>query len=266
MEQSINIKNLSLNYKGQKEIVNIPSMIIPGGISIGFFGPNRVGKSTLLKVLVNATNKIEYSKRSIDYLGFPTNHISVYQPQDYNSSLLPWYSIKKNIRLPFEALKVMTSDLNERINQFFKELGYKDEDNFLKDYGFLRLNNNNKEIPKAINELSGGQKQILSIIKSLVLSPHLLALDEPFSAIDIFNKGSKFRTDIINYLRMKRITTLIVSHDLDEIIDATDRLFIFNYDENNEIYKGHENSKLEKENYNSFVDNLNSNYGLNLEL
>ncbi len=262
----IKISELRLSYENNKEVVYVPNMQIEDGDIVGFFGPNHVGKSTLLKALVRTANKLKINNlNSIIYKKFTGNLVTVYMPQDYNSSIYPWFSIKKNINLLMEAYKLSKNEISNRLNNFYNDIGFKSELDFFLEYGFAKKVNGNI-IVKKITELSGGQKQIISILRSVVISPDILALDEPFAAIDIFNKGLKFRNDILKYIRKNKITTIIVSHNLEEIIDFTDTLFIFNYNTNNQIFLGEENSNIKKDEYPLFVNKLNTKYNLNLVL
>ncbi len=263
---SIKIEDLKLSYINGKEIVSIPDMTIRNGDITGFFGPNHVGKSTLLKTIVKTTKEILIHQGSkIEYHNYSNKLLTVYLPQDYNSSVYPWFSVKKNIRILLEAYDFNKEDIDNKLFRFYKDIGFNSELDFFTEYGFLKDFKGKKKIKK-VNELSGGQKQILSILRSIVVSPDLIALDEPFSAIDIFNKGLKFRNDILKYLKNNKITTIIISHDLEEIINFTDTLFIFNYHLKNEIFMGEENSNLNKNEYLPFVDSLNTKYNLNLVL
>jgi ABC-type nitrate/sulfonate/bicarbonate transport system ATPase subunit len=267
--ESLILSYKSSNFKKQKVILNIPSLKINRGSVIGFFGPNHVGKSTLLKLIANVKSEFSITKESkINH--FPIDGkepITVYIPQDYNSSILPWFSIQKNTRLLLEALKHSKESIELIIKTFYSELGFESESDFYLYYGFCSLTDGNL-IYKKVSELSGGQKQIVSILRSILTSPDVIAMDEPFSAIDIFNKGIRFRNDILKYLRKKKTTIIIVSHELEEIIDFTDILYIFNYDDKSEglVLKGKENSKITKANYSEFVIELNRKYDLNLEL
>ncbi len=263
---SVHINNISVFYKGEQELLKIPEIKIEGGNIVGFFGPNRVGKSTLLKLISKSSKDILWKGDGIQFDVKESELITVYQPQDYNSSLLPWYSIKKNITTLSKAYGFKDKEIERNLNVFLDEMGFENEQSFFMDYGFLKYDKENNLIPKKINELSGGQKQILTILRSVIVSPNLIALDEPFSAIDIFNKGLKFRNDIIDYLKRKKITTIIVSHDLEEILNLTDYLYIFNYDKQNKVFQGKEDIKLNKEEYQKFVDHLNKKYNLKLVL
>lgn len=266
----ISIKDLFLSYKKNKDIpiINISNMEIKKGEIVGFFGPNHVGKSTLLKYLSQIHSQFHIPKNAIHYEGNIYNKkdvkpLIIHIPQDYSSSLFPWFSIKKNLRIILKALSFLDEEIEIRILNFCKNFGFRTEDEMLKYYGFFKKFNNSYEL-KHINELSGGQKQILSILRSIVVTPDILTMDEPFSAIDTFTKGDEFRRKITKYLKKETITTIIVAHELEEIVNFVDTLYIFDYDLSNKgkILKAKEDCHNTQEEVRSFIQKLKSTYNL----
>lgn len=270
---SIKITDLKLSYKSYKSknvdiIVNIPKFELEKGEIVGFFGPNHVGKSTLLKYIAQIHKDFDILKNNILYDGErydKANHkpLIFYVPQDYGSSLFPWFSIKENLRILLKSLKFTEENIENQVAKFCIEFGFDNEDELFKYYGFYKRNINKEFRIRKINELSGGQKQILAVMRTLLSNPDIIVLDEPFSALDVFKKGTQFRNKVFNYLRNQKITTLIVAHELEEIIDLTDKLFIFNYSENGEILAGIENSNVEKNQIENKANDIKKQYGLN---
>ncbi len=264
----IKICNLKLSYKRNKNdiIVNIPNIEINKGDIVGFFGPNHVGKSTLLKYIAQIHTDFNISNDSILYNNKKYDKkncipLVLYIPQDYSSSIFPWLSIGDNLRILLKSLKYSEEDIENQILKFSKDFGYEDEEALLLDYGFYKNGKGAKPTLRTIAELSGGQKQILTVLRTILVTPEIITMDEPFSALDIF-KGTKFRTRVFKYLRKKSITTLIVSHELEEIIELTDRLFIFNYDANGLILKEEENCNIPLEEVEYFANKLKYKYNL----
>jgi len=270
---SIKIADLKLSYKSYKSknvdiIVNIPKFELKKGEIVGFFGPNHVGKSTLLKYIAQIHTDFDILKNNILYDGERYDKANqkpliFYVPQDYSSSLFPWFSIKENLRILLKSLKFTEENIENQVVKFCAEFGFDNEDELFKYYGFYkRTINNDYEIIK-IYELSGGQKQILTVIRALLSNPNIIIMDEPFSALDVFKKGNEFRNKVFSYLRNRKITTLIVSHGLEEIIDLTDKLFIFNHNENGKIILEEVDSNVKKSEIDAKAEWIKNKYGLN---
>lgn len=170
-------------------------------------GPNGCGKSTVLNlfagvILPDKGNVIVNSKFN------ETIHIG-YVWQDYRSSLLPWYNIAENITFP---LKIKGVPKDKR-NKIAKEL--------------LSSFNNDLDPSQLIYELSGGQQQLINLLRNMVIEPDILLLDEPFSALDQSNRWSMaFRFEQL-WLDLK-IPVLFVSHDIDEAVLLGDEIILLN--------------------------------------
>ncbi len=89
----------------------------------------------------------------------------------------------------------------------------------LKDYGLYKFKD------KKPGELSGGMKQRAALIRTLVLDPDILLLDEPFSALDYQTRLS-VSSDICNIIRSTKKTAVLVTHDLSEAISLADRILV----------------------------------------
>lgn len=238
---SVCISDLKLSYKSHKKkkasvIVDIDKpdnkeISVDSAEIVGFFGPNHVGKSTLLRYIAQVHTGLHVSRSNITYDGTKydmKNHSPLisYVPQDYASSLFPWFSIKENLRILLRSLNYSGSKIGSKTQDFFEQFGFESEEAFFTHYGLFK---NGKA--RKIRELSGGQQQILVVIRALLIVPNIIAMDEPFSALDFFSRGNDFRNKVFAYLRKKKITTFIVSHTLEEIVSLTDKVYIFNYDE-----------------------------------
>jgi len=196
----IELHQISKKYNGSNILNNI-SFSAKRGEIVGIYGPNGSGKTTLLNIingLITPTSgKV---KSNVDSIG--------YVPQNYNDSLFPWYNVQDNISLPLDVKNESKSDNSEKILQLLHFLDFK-----------IPLNS----FP---NELSGGQQQMVSICRSLIDSPDLLILDEPFSALD-----RKKKQDNLNRLRAysleNQCCTFFVSHSLDEVMLFCSRVILF---------------------------------------
>lgn len=261
----IEIKNLTISYKRNSKdfSINIPELVIKSGEIVGIFGPNYVGKSTLLKLFSQLHFDLNISsKSSLLYDNLKFDRISntpliLHVPQDYYSSILPWFSIEENLRIILKSLSIPENVIEEKIISFCKDLNYPDEHSLYEDFGF-----STKDKIKNISELSGGQLQILSILRTLVPLPNIITMDEPFSAIDIY-KGKKLRNILMKYVQEKEITTIIVAHELEELISLTNKIIFLNHDDEGRIIKGIENSNVQIEDIEEVSDSFKKKYNLN---
>ena len=121
--------------------------------------------------------------------------------------LLEWRTIWKNILLGPEINKCLSPEKEALAEKL------------LKDYGLYRFRD------KRPSELSGGMKQRAALIRTMVMEPGLLLLDEPFSALD-YQTRLMVSADIGNIIRSSGITAILITHDLSEAISLADRILV----------------------------------------
>lgn len=190
------------NNGSEKTIFSDFNIVFEKGQKIGLFGPNGSGKTTLLNLLSGVDKKyggkVEVKRKRVSYVH-----------QDYNSTLLPWFSCERNILLAREYHGLNKSGGLKRLKQLIKE---------------LKINFSLKQYPFS---LSGGQKQIVTLMRALVLEPEILLLDEPFASLDV-----ERRFDILAVLKKyftKDMTVIICSHRGDEISSILDRAVVLQH-------------------------------------
>lgn len=121
--------------------------------------------------------------------------------------LLEWRTIYSNIMLGLEIKKIKTKE-----NIQYAE-------NLLKKYGLYEFKD------KFPNQLSGGMRQRVALIRTLAIRPKVLLLDEAFSALD-YQTRIKVTEDIYRILKKEKITTIMVTHDITEAISMADRVIV----------------------------------------
>ena len=196
---SIKIKNLYKNYKGFEAVKNLNFEIKKGSIT-GLLGPNGCGKTTTIgmilglirptkgEVLIN-NKDIEIEKNRINVLE-KMNFISPYV------ELPKKLSVKENLIVYGKMYEV--KNLQNRINTLCNDLNLKE---------FLN---------KKTGELSSGQKNRVSLAKSLINNPEILLLDEPTASLDP-DTGDYVRSYIENYAKKNNTTILLASHNMSEV-------------------------------------------------
>ena len=204
----IDVKNISYTYQSTEgevdAIENLSFQVFPCEF-LAIVGPSGCGKSTLLSILSKliepkaGTIKVTNPDGSIHYpkIGYMLQ----------NDCLFEWRTIYKNVILGLE----IQNKCNPETLLYARQL--------LDEYGLLAFCN------KKPSELSGGMKQRVALIRTLVLNPELLLLDEPFSALD-YQTRLTVSGDIAKIIREKEKTAVLITHDLSEAISLADRVLV----------------------------------------
>ena len=179
---------------------------IAEGEFISLVGHSGCGKSTLLNLLAGLTiatkGGILMNGRQVTDPG--PDRMVVFQ----NYSLLPWLTVRQNISLGVD--NVIAADRQER--------------NALIEH-HLQLVGLKAAADKYPREISGGMKQRVAIARALALRPKLLLLDEPFGALDALTRGN-LQEQLMRICQEARVTTLMVTHDVDEALLLSDRVVL----------------------------------------
>jgi NitT/TauT family transport system ATP-binding protein len=187
-------------------------MTVGKGEFAAVVGPSGCGKSSLMK-LVNGllpptSGAISVAGRRVT--GLLKNVGMAFQ----NSILLPWRDILSNIMLPLEIVQPYRRELKGKYSEFASKA-----QELMKTVG---LGGFEKSHPWM---LSGGMQQRASLCRSLIHSPELLMLDEPFGALDAFTREELW--DVLQDLWMRqRFTCILVTHDLREAAYLADVIFV----------------------------------------
>lgn len=200
-----NLKKVFHTISGETEAIKNIDFTVEEGEIVGIVGPSGCGKSTLLsmiagllppssgEVLVNGDKVVKPSK-NIGYM-FQVDH------------LFEWRTIIQNVLL---GLEIMNRDDKD---------SYKMAEDMLEAYGLGEFKD---MYPR---QLSGGMRQRVALIRTLIVEPNLLLLDEPFSALD-YQTRLAIADEIGVILKKERKTALLVTHDISEAISLSDRIII----------------------------------------
>ena len=198
----INIRNLSKIYhtptKEIKALDNI-SLDIEDNKIISIVGPSGCGKSTLL----NLITKIE--KISGGTIRNNKELIIGYMMQ--TDALLPWMSVLDNALLGLKLQKNITEETKDYVI------------NLLEKYDLYDFKD---EYP---NNLSGGMRQRLALIRTLAIKPNILLLDEPFSKLDIETRKN-ISDDVFKIIKELNISTILITHDIEEALSLSDEIIL----------------------------------------
>ena len=208
MKEILEIKNISKTYQhknGELLAIKDVNFKVKPGEFISIIGPSGCGKSTILSIIAGLEKKTE---GEIYIEGEPIDEISSkigYMLQ--KDCLLEWRTIYDNVMFGLEIKKIK----NKENIQYAEEL--------LKKYGLYEFKD------KFPNQLSGGMRQRVALIRTLAVRPKILLLDEAFSALD-YQTRIKVTVDIYKILKKEKITTIMVTHDITEAISMADRVIV----------------------------------------
>ena len=199
----LEINNVSKSYysiKNQTKALEDISFNLYEGEFLGIVGPSGCGKSSILNIISNLDN---------NYFGniIKKKNIKIgYMFQE--DTLFNWLTIYQNAILGLKiSKKLNTNSINNVID-------------LLKKYNLYDFKD------KYPNELSGGMKQRLSLIRTLATNPDILLLDEPFSALD-YQTRKKISNDVYNIIKKENKTVIMVTHDIEEACKYCDRVIVF---------------------------------------
>ena len=210
MNPILKVRDVCLSYhtlSGETPALSHISFDLMPGEFLSIVGPSGCGKSTLLNLIAGLLIP-ECGSITLDGKPVSAGSTTVgYMLQ--KDHLLEWRSIYKNILLGLEIRKELTPE----------KLSHAEE--LLRIYGLDRFRDARP------SQLSGGMRQRAALIRTLVLKPELLLLDEPFSALDTITK-SNIHKWYLNIMTHINLSTLFITHDIDEAILLSDRIYILN--------------------------------------
>ena len=196
---TIKIENLEKKYGNFQAVKNLNFTIKPGSI-VGLLGPNGCGKTTTIGMilgLIKPTNgKVLIKGKNVEN---ESDRIEILEKMNFISpyvELPKKLTVKENLIIYGRMYEVI--NLNQKINTLIKDLNLDEFKN------------------KKTGELSSGQKNRVSLAKSLINSPEILLLDEPTASLDP-DTGDYIRTYIEDYASKNKTTILLASHNMNEV-------------------------------------------------
>lgn len=189
----------------QKRIIENISIYLKKGELVSILGTSGAGKTTLFNV-ISGLLKPTYGKVELnneDITG-KSGKVSYMLQKDL---LLPFKMIIDNVSLPLIIKGEKKKSAREKVQKYFKTFG---------------LEGTEKKYPK---QLSGGMRQRAALLRTYMFSSEIALLDEPFSALDAITK-EKMHSWYLEIMKKIKMSTLFITHDIDEAILLSDRIYI----------------------------------------
>lgn len=169
------------------------------------FGPNGCGKSTLINLI---SGLIPLDAGDVLFDGKTLRETTIgYVFQNYRDALFPWLRAQDNIAYPLKVRGKSKAQSAARVEELHASFDIKFD---LNRYPY---------------ELSGGQQQLVSIMRALAPHPEVLFLDEPFSALD-YEMTLFIRDKLQEVFQATGTTMVVVSHDLEEAVYLADQVLL----------------------------------------
>ncbi|WP_413729971.1 ABC transporter ATP-binding protein [Sodalis sp. RH22] len=175
------------------------------GTFTAIFGPNGCGKSTLINMMAGLT---PYDAGQILYNGKDVSKTTIgYVFQNYREALFPWWKARENIEYPLKIKGMKAAERRRRVDELIVQFDIKFD---LERYPY---------------EFSGGQQQLLSILRALAPRPEIIFLDEPFSALD-YEMTLFIREKLQLIFAQSKIAMVLVSHDLEDAVFLAEQVMM----------------------------------------
>ena len=203
-----NVSKTFVSGDSDEEVIALKdiNLTIETGEFVSFVGPSGCGKTTTLRIIEGFEKPTEGSvKDDGELVTGPSNQRGfIFQ----NYSLFPWLNVIDNVIFGLNINGKPEKESKKRAMEYLKTVGLED---FAERYP---------------SELSGGMKQRVAIIRSLINDSKSLLMDETFSALDIQTKH-KLQNQILKICKEQKKTIVFVTHDIDEAVYLSDRIVVF---------------------------------------
>ena len=205
----LEVKNLNKIY-GEKEVLKDVNFSLDEGNILCILGPSGCGKTTILNSIGG------FIKNNSGKIFLNGEDISSLNPED------------RNISTVFQSYGLFTNkNVLENVAYGLKFRSVKKQDRINKSLEILKIVGLEGYEYRKVHELSGGQRQRVALARSLVISPRLILLDEPFSNLDK-NLRITMRNEIKKLVKYFKMTTILVTHDQEDAFTMADRVILMN--------------------------------------
>ncbi len=201
----LEVRNVTFSYDGVNKILNNVNLKLNDGELVCLLGVSGGGKTTLFNIIAGLLEpqQGQVLLNGEDITG-QSGKVSYMLQKDM---LLPYRTVEDNVALPLIIKGMKKKEARQKVGGYFEEFG---------------IEGTQKRYPV---ELSGGMKQRAALLRTYLFSAQVALLDEPFSALDTLTKSEMHRwyLDVMDRIRL---STLFITHDVDEAILLSDRIYL----------------------------------------
>lgn len=202
----IQLEGVNKRFDGQTVLENISLQVWPGEI-VALLGASGGGKSTLLNIISGllSADGGDITLQGENIARFSQWHDVAYLFQE--DRLLPWRTVRQNVNFALENTSLTRRERQQRVESALQLVGMENV------------------AAKWPHQLSGGMRSRIALARSLVAEPQILLMDEPFSRLDPQTR-SAMHGELLRICALKKMTVVIVTHDVEEAVILADRIVI----------------------------------------
>lgn len=212
---SISVQKISKSFKGRRktepenQVLKDVSFEVQEGEFVSLLGPSGCGKTTTLTIIAG------FQKPSGGVIKVNGEEVTKPGPDRafmfQNYALFPWMKVGENIEYPMKKMKLDKEERRKRLNDLLAMAQLTEYENYY------------------IHEISGGMKQRVALLRALACDPRILLMDEPLGAVD-FQMRQLLQVQLESILQQKKVTSLMVTHGVDESVYLSDRVIVMSRD------------------------------------
>jgi len=206
MKTELVLDDIYYRYRGMEEpIFDGLTLSIKSGEFVALVGPSGCGKTTLLQIMAGLIANFSGTIYLDGQIGEPLGKVSLMPQEDL---LLPWRTVLENSCLPLEIKGIDKSKASQQVRGLLREFGLEGYENFYPQ------------------QLSGGMRQRVAFLRSILTGHRILLLDEPFSALDALTR-LRMQQWLIAMWQKFQTTIIFITHDVEEAIFLAQRILLF---------------------------------------
>lgn len=212
---SISVQNISKSFKGRKkgdpvnQVLKDVSFDVEEGQFVSLLGPSGCGKTTTLTIIAGFQKATEGAIKVNGEEVTKPGPDRAFMFQNY--ALFPWLKVGENIEYPMKKMKIAKEERKKRLKDLLEMAQLTKYENYY------------------IHELSGGMKQRAALLRAIACDPKVLLMDEPLGAVD-FQMRQLLQQQLESILQSRHVTSLMVTHDVDESVYLSDRVIVMSRD------------------------------------